>query len=53
MTSSKCDPLNTLCGICGAEKDQPCRPISPKSPPLNREFHRERVEAKMHKARNG
>lgn len=47
------EPLDTHCGICGAPKGKDCRNVSPKSPPLNRRFHTERVQAFMHKARNG
>jgi hypothetical protein len=46
-------PLQTHCGICGAVKGEPCRPISLKSPPLNREFHMERETAFLHPRRNG
>jgi hypothetical protein len=47
------EPADTHCGICGAVKGEDCRNVSPKSPPLNRRFHTERVQAFMHKARNG
>ena len=49
------DPLSTHCGICGAEKGEPCRPISkhPNCPPPTWGTHMERQTARMHKARNG
>lgn len=47
------EPLETVCGICKAPAGQDCTNVSPKSPPLNRRFHNERVTAFMHKERNG
>jgi len=45
------EALKTHCLICGVQAGVLCRNVSPKSPPLNRPVHGERVTAKMHKSR--
>lgn len=51
LPDSTDEPLGTHCNICGAKTGQDCHNVSVKSPPLQRRFHTERVQAFLHKER--